>query len=125
MQTVITDKTLSVALSDILASEAPNRVIVVGSDAMLEKTQVIQLLNKLVGKIEVYNKITNNPNLDSLIDGIKLVKQTKPELVLAIGGGSTIDTAKAIMFLAEQKEDILESLFLQLQVLVQKLHILR
>ena len=103
MQTGITDKTLSVALSDILASEAPNRVIVVGSDAMLEKTQVIQLLNKLVGKIEVYNKITNNPNLDSLIDGIKLVKQTKPELVLAIGGGSTIDTAKAIMFLAEQK----------------------
>ena len=37
-----------------------------------------------------------NPKLSLVLDGVKLAKESKVELVLAVGGGSVIDSAKAI-----------------------------
>lgn len=40
--------------------------------------------------------ITANPRLTRIDDGIVLARQEKADVVIAVGGGSTIDTAKAI-----------------------------
>ena len=37
-----------------------------------------------------------NPKLSLVLEGVKLAKESKVELVLAVGGGSVIDSAKAI-----------------------------
>lgn len=42
------------------------------------------------------NGVSANPNLEKVNEGLKLIKNQNVELVLALGGGSVIDTAKAI-----------------------------
>lgn len=42
------------------------------------------------------SKIKPNPEIASVYEGIRLVKEQKLDFILAVGGGSIIDTAKAI-----------------------------
>lgn len=50
-----------------------------------------------------------NPRLDKVYEGIRIGKEDKVDFLLAIGGGSVIDTAKAIAYgLAEPEYDVWE-----------------
>ena len=50
--------------------------------------------------------IDPNPRIESVYEGAKLCRDCKIDLVLAIGGGSTIDCAKAIAGQAKYEGDI-------------------
>ncbi len=53
--------------------------------------------------------IVPNPHLDKIYEGIELGKKENTDFLLAIGGGSVIDTAKAIAYgLAEPDKDVWE-----------------
>lgn len=53
--------------------------------------------------------IVPNPRLDKVYEGIRIGKADKIDFLLAIGGGSAIDTAKAIAYgLAEPEYDVWE-----------------
>lgn len=53
--------------------------------------------------------VVPNPHLDKVYEGIELGKRNGADFLLAIGGGSAIDTAKAIAYgLAEPDKDIWE-----------------
>lgn len=53
--------------------------------------------------------VVPNPHLEKVYEGISLGKENKTDFLLAIGGGSTIDTAKAIGYgLAEPDADVWE-----------------
>jgi alcohol dehydrogenase class IV len=61
------------------------------------------------------NKITSNPTYIDVYEALSIIKGKKPEAVIAIGGGSTIDMAKACVglnYLSEKEElkknDVLE-----------------
>jgi len=60
----------------------------------------------------VYTEISGivpNPHLDKIYEGIELGKKENTDFLLAIGGGSVIDTAKAIAYgLAEPDKDVWE-----------------
>lgn len=45
---------------------------------------------------EMYTGIKPNPTIENVQDGVKLFKECKADCIVAIGGGSSIDTAKAI-----------------------------
>ncbi|HAK45104.1 MAG TPA: NADH-dependent alcohol dehydrogenase [Spirochaeta sp.] len=47
-----------------------------------------------------------NPTVEHIREGIVLAKKEKPDVVIALGGGSVIDTAKAIAFGAFSDADI-------------------
>ena len=47
-------------------------------------------------KVTELSGVESNPRLSKVEEGIKIVKEQNIEVVVAIGGGSTIDTAKAI-----------------------------
>ncbi|MCI8660047.1 MAG: iron-containing alcohol dehydrogenase [Lachnospiraceae bacterium] len=50
-----------------------------------------------------------NPRLEKVMEGIRLGKETKIDFLLAVGGGSVIDSAKAIAYgLAEPELDVWE-----------------
>ena len=55
--------------------------------------------------IKFFFKISKIPNLDELIEIIKEIKNFKPDLILAIGGGAIIDYAK-IANLVDDRPDI-------------------
>lgn len=53
--------------------------------------------------------VVPNPHLDKVYEGIRLGKKNGTDFLLAVGGGSSIDTAKAIAYgLAEPEQDVWE-----------------
>lgn len=48
----------------------------------------------------VYNKVMSNPTVDCVYDGAELLKSENCDFVIAIGGGSPMDAAKAIAAVA-------------------------
>ena len=53
--------------------------------------------------------VVPNPHLDKVYEGIHIGKENSIDFLLAVGGGSVIDTAKAIAYgLAEPEKDVWE-----------------
>ncbi|MCC8128168.1 MAG: iron-containing alcohol dehydrogenase [Clostridiales bacterium] len=53
--------------------------------------------------------VVPNPHLDKVYEGIKLAKENGVDFILAVGGGSVIDSAKAIAYgLGEPDKDVWE-----------------
>lgn len=53
--------------------------------------------------------VVPNPHLDKVYEGIRLGKKNGTDFLLAVGGGSSIDTAKAIAYgLGESEKDVWE-----------------
>ena len=58
---------------------------------------------------EVLGGVVPNPQLQKVYEGIELGKNFGADFILAVGGGSVIDTAKAIAYgLAEPEKDLWE-----------------
>lgn len=49
---------------------------------------------------EHFDKVENNPSLENVAAGGEMARQYRPDFILAIGGGSPLDAAKAIATLA-------------------------
>lgn len=58
--------------------------------------KIIKLLNDENIKYEVLEGVKPNPTVDLVRVGVELVRKKNISLILAVGGGSVIDTAKAI-----------------------------
>ena len=84
------------------------------SDSFLKGSS---LLNEYVDNfskkntVEVYTEIVPDPPLPKVIEGIKAFKLFSPTVILAIGGGSAIDTAKLIAYYASKLEGISRPFF--------------
>lgn len=50
-----------------------------------------------------FTNIAEPPNYTSLMDGIEVFIEFKPDVVIAVGGGSVIDTAKLVNYFSVQK----------------------
>ncbi len=86
-----------------IVPEAKNRGFkkaLVCSDPSLVKFGVTQKVTDLLEKAglayELYTNIKPNPTIENVKDGVKACKESKADFLLAIGGGSSMDTAKAI-----------------------------
>lgn len=66
-----------------------------------EKSLKISLHKFIVNRF--YN-FSNNPRIEEINEGIIELRKFSPDIVIAIGGGSVIDIAKAINILSDQKE---------------------
>ena len=113
---------------------APTRVVF-GVDAELQTAQLIRraggtrvlivcgggsaVRSGLLGRIEAALKeqelpftllggVVPNPHLNKVYEGIALGKQIQADFILAVGGGSVIDTAKAIAYGCADDRDVWE-----------------
>lgn len=70
------------------------------SDPDLIKFHVTEKVTKLLDEAkipyEVYSNIKPNPTIENVTSGVKACKEAKADFIIAIGGGSSMDTAKAI-----------------------------
>lgn len=53
---------------------------------------------------EIYSEIKANPTIENVQTGVAAFKESKADCIVAIGGGSSIDTAKAIGIIVENPE---------------------
>lgn len=57
---------------------------------------VTSLLKKAKLPYEIYSNIKPNPTIENVQGGVKAMKKAKADYLIAIGGGSSIDTAKGV-----------------------------
>ncbi len=64
-----------------------------GSDLLHLVTQPLSESNK---EFRVFNDVVPDPPIEKIVGGVKTVLEYKPDCLIAVGGGSVIDSAKAI-----------------------------
>ncbi|SHJ70622.1 Alcohol dehydrogenase, class IV [Geosporobacter subterraneus DSM 17957] len=61
--------------------------------------KVTQLLDENRVAYEIFSEVEPDPSLQTVKKGLMCILKMKPDVMIAIGGGSSIDAAKAIMML--------------------------
>ena len=59
-------------------------------------TKVTDLLDKASIPYEVYSNIKPNPTIENVTSGVEAFKKSGADCIVAVGGGSSMDTSKAI-----------------------------
>ena len=87
-------------IGDVLSNEKVKRVLIIIGEGSVKKNG---LLTKVISKIEakkikyfLLEGVRPNPTIDFVRENMSKVKEFAPDFILAIGGGSVIDTAKLI-----------------------------
>ena len=95
----------------VLSTEIINRgfkkVLVVTDKALYEAgvtAKVLDVLNNTGIEYEVYSDVKPNPTVTNVLNGLKICKEFGADVLVAVGGGSSIDTAKAIGIIATNEE---------------------
>lgn len=81
---------------------------------------VISVLRKCKVEIVEFAGIMPNPTYEKVLEGAKLVREKQIDLILAVGGGSTIDCAKAVS-LASYHDDAWNRFWVKHEPISQKL----
>ena len=66
--------------------------------------KVTNLLDEAGIPYTVYSEIKPNPTIQNVQDGVKAIEESGADCIVAIGGGSSMDTAKAIGVIHENPE---------------------
>lgn len=77
--------------------------------------KVIEILNKNNKTIVEDAGVMPNPTKDKLYEGAKIAKENNVDLILAVGGGSVIDYAKAVSVSAFCNSDPWEKYYLKME----------
>ena len=94
-----------------LATEIKNRgfkkVFLVSDKSLVEAgvtAKVEEVLNNAGIPYDLYDEIKPNPTIKNVLDGVDACKKSKADLIVAVGGGSSIDTAKGISIVMTNPE---------------------
>lgn len=87
----------------ILAEEIPARhfkkALVVTDQTLLDAkvaTKVMEILDNNEFAYEVFSDVKPNPTVENVLTGLAQCKEANADYIIAVGGGSAIDTAKCI-----------------------------
>ena len=87
-------------VGEILSSLSAKRVLIVIGQSSVKKTGLLDIATESLKNNKIQYQLIEgvrpNPTIDFVRDGLKVAKEFKPDYLLAIGGGSVIDTAKSI-----------------------------
>ena len=89
---------------DALRKLGAERVLMV-TDPYFEKNGLAAQLGARTGakQVEIFSGLTPDPTAEQAAQGYALARQLQPQALLALGGGSPIDCAKAILLLLEPR----------------------
>ena len=90
-----------------------SRVLVLYGGKSAIRSGLLDLVKESLKEEELYFQelggIVPNPHLDKVYEGIEIGKNEGIDFLLAVGGGSVIDTAKAVAYgLGEPEKDVWE-----------------
>ena len=95
-----------------------SRAIIVTDKAMVDLGYVDKILYYLRERkdyvhCEVFSEVEPDPSFDTIKNGIKMMESFKPDVIIALGGGSPIDAAKGMWLFYEHPEADIEGLKLK------------
>ena len=96
---------------EVLAEEIKKRgfkkVFLVSDKSLVEAgvtAKVEEELRKAEIPYDLYSEIKPNPTIKNVLDGVDACKSSNADLIVAVGGGSSIDTAKGISIVMTNPE---------------------
>lgn len=93
-------------LPDEIKSRNFKKVFLV-SDGSISKSGVLKKVTDVLESANIkyveYLEVKPNPTVQNVKDGVKALKKSKADVIIAVGGGSVIDTAKAIAIITTNK----------------------
>ena len=100
------------ALENLRDIDSETAVVV--TDEMCDQRGVVdELRSKLqAGHVLVFSEVQPEPDEGTIRRGIELLERSRPDLIVAVGGGSVMDAAKAMRLFYEHPEKSLEDLTL-------------
>ena len=75
------------------------KVFLVSDKALVDAgvtSRIEEILEKANIPYELYSEIKPNPTIKNVTNGVKACKESEADVIVAVGGGSSIDTAKGI-----------------------------
>lgn len=94
-----------------------SKVLLVYGTGSIKRTglyqQITAILHRSKKTLVELSGVSSNPTASKVYEGIALAKEHLPDFILAVGGGSVIDCAKAIAAGALIKDDFWDTFFLQ------------
>ncbi len=98
-----------------ITKEYGSKALIVTGRNSTKKTGLLDKVRKCLEEegIEsaVFDKVESNPLITTVEEGAKFAKEQKCDVVIALGGGSSLDAGKAIAFLVENEGNISEYIF--------------
>lgn len=89
----------------VLNELTARRVLLVTDQAMVKfglAGKIIRLLEQRGIGFQIWDDVVADPDIATVVRGMKLMDSFYPEAVIALGGGSVIDAAKAVIFALAQ-----------------------
>lgn len=82
----------------------PGKRFFLVTDPFMVKSGAIKLVTEPIGTRElfIFDRVEPDPSLNLVTEGVKECLSFQPDAVIALGGGSAIDEAKAILFFAKK-----------------------
>lgn len=105
-------------LSDELRNYGPKVMLCYGGGSIKRNgiyDDVVRILRE-AGKVIIEDPgVMSNPTVDKLTEGSRLARENDVDLILAVGGGSTIDYAKGVSVSAWCKDDPWEKYYIRME----------
>lgn len=85
--------------------EFPGRNVVIFTDPFMVKSgAAAHIAQQLEGcaSVEIFGEVRPDPPIELIVDGLKFLLSKNADVVVALGGGSSIDAAKSVVYMAKQ-----------------------
>ena len=86
----------------ILADMQPKKLLVV-TDPYFMENGIAQKIGQMAEKTEYFFQVQPDPSVELAARGAKVVQAFQPDTVVALGGGSAMDCAKAMVYFGKQQ----------------------
>ncbi len=101
------------ALSNLKSLEGKKAIIVTGGSSMrrggfLAKTE--EYLKEAGMEVKIFEGVEPDPSVETVMKGAEVMREFEPDWIVAIGGGSPIDAAKAMWAFYEYPDTTFETL---------------
>ena len=95
------------AIAEEVARKGLNKALIVTDNSLVKfgvVSKVSEVLEKAGIPFEIFDEVKPNPTVANVKSGLKAYSESGADFILAIGGGSSIDTAKAIGIITNNPE---------------------
>jgi len=95
------------------AFKGASKVFIVTDRFMYEKEVTKYITNHLNGsEYKIFFDVKPNPDIETVTKGVKIILEFKPDMVVALGGGSPIDAAKGMIYIANMQDTTIKPKFI-------------
>jgi alcohol dehydrogenase len=93
-------------VKDIVEDELKAATLFLVTDKGIQECGIVEKVTFQFPEIPVFDEVEQNPKHSTVNRAGKLVRRLKPDLIIGLGGGSSIDAAKALALLATNPGNI-------------------